>query len=59
MGLTFKVFNIADGLPVADDNAGTDLQYHILGDTEVTANIYCKSCNLPNTITQINSTDLR
>ena len=59
MGLTYKVFNVADGLPVADDNAGTDLQYHKLGDTEVTANIYCKSHNLPNTDTQNNSTDMR
>ena len=33
--------------------------YVILGDPEVTANIYCKSCNLPNTKTQNYSTDLR
>ena len=31
----------------------------ILGDPEVTANIYCKSRNLPNTDTQICSTDMR
>ena len=31
----------------------------LLGDPEVTANIYCKSRNLPNTDTQIYSTDLR
>ena len=31
----------------------------ILSDPEVTANIYCKSRNLPNTDTQNNSTDLR
>ena len=31
----------------------------ILGDPEVTANIYCKSRNLPNTDTPICSTDLR
>ena len=31
----------------------------ILGDPEVTANIYCKSRNLPNTDTQNYSTDLR
>ena len=31
----------------------------ILGDPEVTANIYCKSRNLPNTNTQNYSTDLR
>ena len=31
----------------------------ILGDPEVTANIYCKSSNLPNTDTQNYSTDLR
>ena len=30
-----------------------------LGDPEVTANIYCKSRNLPNTDTQNYSTDLR
>ena len=38
-------------------------QYHrrrkILGDPEVTANIYCKSRNLPNMDTQNYSTDLR
>ena len=33
--------------------------YVIVGDPEVTANIYCKSCNLPNTDTQNYSTDLR
>ena len=32
---------------------------HILGDPEVTANIYCKSRNLPNTDTQNYTTDLR
>ena len=31
----------------------------MLGDQEVTANIYCKSRNLPNTDTQNYSTDLR
>ena len=31
----------------------------ILGDPEVTVNIYCKSRNLPNTDTQNYSTDLR
>ena len=31
----------------------------ILGDPEVTANIYCKSRNLPNADTQNYSTDLR
>ena len=31
----------------------------ILGDLEVTANIYCKLRNLPNTDTQNYSTDLR
>ena len=31
----------------------------ILGDPEVTANVYCKSRNLPNTDTQNYSTDLR
>ena len=31
----------------------------MLGDPEVTANIYCKSRNLPNTDTQNQSTDLR
>ena len=31
----------------------------VLGDPEVTANIYCKSRNLPNTDTQNHSTDLR
>ena len=30
----------------------------LLGDPEGTANIYCKSCNLPNTDTQNHSTDL-
>ena len=33
--------------------------YQLLGDPEVTANIYCKSRNLPNTDTQNYSTDLR
>ena len=32
---------------------------HLLGDKEVTANIYCKSRNLPNADTQNDSTDLR
>ena len=32
---------------------------YILGDSEVTTNIYCKSSNLPNTDTQNYSTDLR
>ena len=31
----------------------------VLGDPEVTANIYCKSSNLPNTDTQNYSTDKR
>ena len=31
----------------------------VLGDPEVTANIYCKSRNLPNTDMQNYSTDLR
>ena len=31
----------------------------LLGEPEVTANIYCKSSNLPNTDTQNYSTDLR
>ena len=31
---------------------------HVLGDPEVTANIYFKSRNLPNTDTQKHSTDL-
>ena len=31
----------------------------LLGDPEVTANIYCKSRNLPNTDTQNYSTELR
>ena len=31
----------------------------VLGDPKVTANIYCKSRNLPNTGTQNYSTDLR
>ena len=31
----------------------------LLGDPEVTANIYCKLRNLPNTDTQNHSTDLR
>ena len=31
----------------------------LLGDPEVTANIYCKSRNLPNTDTQNYTTDLR
>ena len=33
--------------------------HEILGDPEVTASIYCKSRNLPNTDTQNHSTDLR
>ena len=33
--------------------------FHILGDPEFTANIYCKSRNLPNTEMKNNSTDLR
>ena len=32
---------------------------YLLGDPEVTADIYCKSRNLPNTVTQNYSTDLR
>ena len=32
---------------------------HVLGDPEVAANIYCKSHNIPNTGTEIYSTDLR
>ena len=32
---------------------------YVLGDPEVTLNIYCKSSNLPNTDTQNYSTDLR
>ena len=35
------------------------IRMYILGDPEVTANIYCKSRNLPNTDTQNYSTDLR
>ena len=36
-----------------------DSPQSILGDPEVTANIYCKSRNLPNTDTQNYSTDLQ
>ena len=35
------------------------VKYDILGDPEVTANIYCKSRNPPNMDTQNYSTDLR
>ena len=35
------------------------LKINVLGDPEVTANIYCKSHNLPNTEMQNYSTDLR
>ena len=34
-------------------------KYDLLGDPEVTANIYCKSRNRPNADTQNYSTDLR
>ena len=52
---------------VVSDNINGDITYiclnisnlELLGDPEVTANIYCKSCNLPNTDTQKHSTDLR
>ena len=37
----------------------SDSKSFILGDPEVTENIYCKSRNLPNTDTQNYSTDLR
>ena len=37
----------------------TKIALNRLGDSEVTANIYCKSRNLPNTDTQNYSTDLR
>ena len=33
--------------------------HDILGDPEVTANVYSKSCNLPKTDTQNYNTDLR
>ena len=35
------------------------VMYKLLGDPEVTANVHCKSCNLPNIYTQNYSTDLR
>ena len=35
------------------------IKAQVLGDPGVTANIYCKSLNLPNTGTQNYSTDLR
>ena len=35
---------------ISDDNSA--ISAHILGDPEVTANIYCKSRNLPNSDTQ-------
>ena len=44
-----------------DDNQTTNkqTQRYLLGDPKVTANIYCKSRNLPNTDTQNYSADLR
>ena len=46
-------YNISDDIIIS-------FPYHaILGDPEVTANIYCKSRNLPNTDTQNYGTDLR
>ena len=49
----FRV-NIEQGITILD----LRLQF-VMGDPEVTANIYCKSRNLPNTDTQNYSTDLR
>ena len=43
------------------DNALASLDYlgaQLLGDPEVTANIYCKSCNLSNADAENYSTDL-
>ena len=38
---------------------GKNCIFYVLGDPEVTANIYCKPRNLPNTYTQNYSTDMR
>ena len=40
-------------------NGAITYRRFVLGDPEVTANIYCKSRNLPNTDTQNYSTELR
>ena len=40
-------------------DTGLKTIYLLLGDPEVTANIYCKSRNLPNTYTEYYSTDWR
>ena len=51
---------ISDHIPVSkDETLNLKDQNDLLGDPEVTANIYCKSRNLPNTDTQNYSTDLR
>ena len=42
-----------------EEKTGSVYSIDLLGDPEVTANIYCKSRNLPNTDTQNYSTDLR
>ena len=48
---TLAAFNILSG-------RGFSKEIMILGEPEVTANIYCKSDNLPNTDTQNYITDL-
>ena len=47
--------------PAAAKDTGRDTfdVRQLLGDPEVTANMYCKSRNLPNTETENYSTDLR
>ena len=47
------------GAAAARVGGAAAVRKNILGDPEVTANIYCKSHNLPNTDTQNYSTDLR
>ena len=55
--MNFKRYDFL-GFPTFPVNTKKICKY-ILGDPEVTANIYWKSRNLPNTDTQNYSTDLR
>ena len=52
--------SMATGITPSDTVCpSSSVPFYILGDPEVTANIYYKSRNLPNTDTQNYSTDLR
>ena len=56
---TIQIYMYIITVPIRYLSISSHLSTMLLGDPEVTANIYCKSRNLSNTNTQNYGTDLR